>query len=196
MPVSAFNIFSINNLNKIEQLIWDFFQQGVKNKKSAFHYPTIATGNERRFNLRTVILREVVRDSHIIIFHTDIRSKKIEELKSNNRLHLHVYDKKNKIQIQAEGKAEIFNKVKLNELTWNSLSNNTKSAYLIKETPGIKIKSEKDFSYLDEKKGFRNFAIVKVGIKKITFLNLNYDGNKKAFFEYGKNNIKYFWIVP
>ena len=196
MPVSAFNIFSINNLNKIEQLIWDFFQQGVKNKKSAFHYPTIATGNERRFNLRTVILREVVRDSHIIIFHTDIRSKKIKELKSNNRLHLHVYDKKNKIQIQAEGKAEIFNKVKLNELTWNSLSNNTKSAYLIKETPGIKIKSEKDFSYLDEKKGFRNFAIVKVGIKKITFLNLNYDGNKKAFFEYGKNNIKYFWIVP
>ena len=196
MPVSAFNIFSTNNLNKIEQLIWDFFQQGVKNKKSAFHYPTIATGNERRFNLRTVILREVVRESHIIIFHTDIRSKKIEELKSNNRLHLHVYDKKNKIQIQAEGKAEIFNKVKLNELTWNSLSNNTKSAYLIKETPGIKIKSEKDFNYLDEKKGFRNFAIVKVGIKKITFLNLNYDGNKKAFFEYGKNNIKYFWIVP
>ncbi|RPH04893.1 MAG: hypothetical protein CBC53_005860 [Alphaproteobacteria bacterium TMED93] len=196
MPISAFNIFSINNLNKIEQLIWDFFQQGVKNKKSAFHYPTIATGNERRFNLRTVILREVVRESHIIIFHTDIRSKKIEELKSNNRLHLHVYDKKNKIQIQAEGKAEIFNKVKLNELTWNSLSNNTKSAYLIKETPGIKIKSEKDFNYLDEKKGFRNFAIVKVGIKKITFLNLNYDGNKKAFFEYGKNNIKYFWIVP
>ena len=196
MPVSAFNIFSINNLNKIEQLIWDFFQQGVKNKKSAFHYPTIATGNERRFNLRTVILREVVRDSHIIIFHTDIRSKKIKELKSNNQLHLHVYDKKNKIQIQAEGKAEIFNKVKLNELTWNSLSNNTKSAYLIKETPGIKIKSEKDFSYIDEKKGFRNFAIIKVGIKKITFLNLNYDGNKKACFEYGKNNIKYFWIVP
>jgi len=196
MPISVFNIFSINNLNKIEQLIWDFFQQGVKNKKSAFHYPTIATGNERRFNLRTVILREVVRESHIIIFHTDIRSKKIEELKSNNRLYLHVYDKKNKIQIQAEGKAEIFNKVKLNELTWNSLSNNTKSAYLIKETPGIKIKSEKDFNYLDEKKGFRNFAIVKVGIKKITFLNLNYDGNKKAFFEYGKNNIKYFWIVP
>ena len=196
MPVSAFNIFSTNNLNKIEQLIWDFLQQAVKNKKSAFHYPTIATGNERRFNLRTVILREVVRESHIIIFHTDIRSKKIKELKSNNQLHLHVYDKKNKIQIQAEGKAEIFNKVKLNELVWNSLSNNTKSAYLVKETPGIKIKSEKDFNYLDEKKGFRNFAIVKVGIKKITFLNLNYDGNKKALFEYGKKNIKYFWIAP
>ena len=60
----------------------------------------------------------------------------------------------------------------------------------------MKIKSEKDFNYLDEKKGFRNFAIVKVGIKKITFLNLNYDGNKKALFEYGKKNIKYFWIVP
>ena len=44
----------------------------------------------------------------MIVFHTDIRSQKIAELKSNNKLFLHIYDKKNKIQIQAEGKAKIF----------------------------------------------------------------------------------------
>ena len=65
------------------------------------------------------MLRQVIREENIVVFHTDIRSKKIAELKSsNNKLLLHIYDKKNKIQIQAEGKAKIFNKVKLNNLIW------------------------------------------------------------------------------
>ena len=38
MATSAFNIFSENNLKKIEQLIWDFFQQGVKKNKVSFSF--------------------------------------------------------------------------------------------------------------------------------------------------------------
>ena len=196
MTASAFSVFSINNLKKIEQLIWDFFQQGVKNKKSAFHFPTIATCSEKSFNLRTVVLRQVLREDNIVVFHTDIRSKKIAELKSNNKLLLHIYDKKNKIQIQAEGKAKIFYKVKLNKLTWGSLSDNTKSAYLIKETPGKKIANEKDLKYLSHDDGYNNFSIVKVKISKIIFLHLNHNGNKKALLKYERKNNKYFWLVP
>ena len=196
MTASAFSVFSINNLKKIEQLIWDFFQQGVKNKKSAFHFPTIATCSKKSFNLRTVVLRQVIREDNIVVFHTDIRSKKITELKSNNKLLLHIYDKKNKIQIQAEGKAKVFYKVKLNKLTWSSLSDNTKSAYLIKETPGKKIANVKDFKYLSHDNGYNNFSIVKVKISKIIFLHLSHNGNKKALFKYERKNNKYFWLVP
>ena len=94
--------------------------------------PTIATCGEKTFNLRTVVLRKVIREEHTIVFHTDIRSQKITELKSNNKLFLHIYDKKNKIQIQAEGKAKIFYETKFNDIVWKSLSDNTKSVYLIK----------------------------------------------------------------
>ena len=41
MLAKSSNIFSSKDLNTIERLIWDYFQQGVRNKKSAFHYPTI-----------------------------------------------------------------------------------------------------------------------------------------------------------
>ena len=41
-----FNVFSVNNLKKIDKLIWDFLKQGVKNRKSAFHYPTVATSGD------------------------------------------------------------------------------------------------------------------------------------------------------
>ena len=81
MNTKNFNSLTTNNLKKIEQLIWDSFKQGVKNKKSSFHYPTIATCGNKTFNLRTVILRNVIRENRIIDFHTDHRSKKIMELK-------------------------------------------------------------------------------------------------------------------
>ena len=138
MLTSTLDIFSINELKKVEELIWNFFQQGVKNKNSAFHYPTIASCGKKSFNMRTVILRKVEREDHVIVFYTDHRSKKIIELKNNNQVVLHVYDKKNEIQIQAEGKVKILNKVKLNELTWNSLSKYTRQAYLTKKAPGKK----------------------------------------------------------
>ena len=57
MNTKNFNSLTTNNLKKIEQLIWDSFKQGVKNKKSSFHYPTIATCGNKTFNLRTVNTR-------------------------------------------------------------------------------------------------------------------------------------------
>ena len=99
----------------------------------------------KTFSLRTVITREIIIKDHIIIFHTDIRSKKIQDLKQNNLIIFHIYDKKNNIQIQAEGKVKIFNKSKQTERVWNSLSNKTKASYLIKENPEKKINNEKTF---------------------------------------------------
>ena len=145
MPKRTLNVFSTNNLKKVEELIWDFFQQGVKN---------------------------------------------------NNQLFLHVYDKKNEIQIQAEGKVKILNKVKLNQLTWNSLSNYAKQAYLTKKAPGKKIIDNKDLEYFNNQDGYKNFTIVKVKINKIIFLQLNQNGNKKFLVKYGKKNINYNWLVP
>ena len=108
MATSAFNIFSKNNLKKIEQLIWDFFQQGVKNKKSVFHLPTIATCGDKTFNLRTVVLRKVIREEHILVFHTDIRSQKIAELKSNNNYFYTYMIKKIKYKSKQKEKQKYF----------------------------------------------------------------------------------------
>ena len=76
MVAKSFNIFSSKDLNIIERLIWDYFQQGVRNKKSAFHYPTIGTFSKSSFSLRTVILRNVIRKERTISFATDNEARK------------------------------------------------------------------------------------------------------------------------
>ena len=76
------------------------------------------------------------------------------------------------------------------------LSDNTKLSYLINEKPGKKISNEKDFKYLTNDEGYKNFAIIRVKINKINFLHLNHNGNKRALFKYERKNNKYYWLVP
>ena len=197
MLVKSTNTFSSTNLKKIEQLIWDFFIQGVKNKKSAFHYPTIGTSNGKDFNLRTVILRKVIKENRTIIFFTDFRSKKIKELSINNKVKIHIYDKKNQIQIQADGLAKIIRNSKNSKMIWDSLSTYSKAIYLTKNPPGTIIKNAKtNLEKLDHNKAYGNFTIVNVEISKIYFLKLNSEINKKAMIKYENKNNKYHWLIP
>ena len=197
MLVKSINAFSSNNLKKIEQLIWDFFIQGVKNKKSAFHYPTIGTSNGKKFNLRTVILRKVIKEDRTITFFTDFRSNKIKELSINNAVKIHIYDKKNQIQIQADGLAEIIHKNNQSKIIWDSLSIYSKSIYLTKKPPGTIIKDEIiDLEKLDYLKAYENFSMVNVEIYKIYFLRLNSELNKKAMIKYKNKNVEYYWLIP
>lgn len=197
MLVKSINAFSSNNLKKIENLIWDFFIQGVKNKKSAFHYPTIGTSNGKNLNLRTVILRKVIKEMRLITFFTDFRSNKIKELSINNEVKIHIYDKKNQIQIQADGLAEIIHKSDQSQMIWDSLPSYSKSIYLTKKPPGTIIKNEKiDLEKLDYLKAYENFTMVNIEISKIYFLKLSREVNKKAMIKYEHKNIKYYWLIP
>ena len=169
----------------------------MKNKKSAFHYPTIGTSNGKDFNLRTVILRKVIKENRTIIFFTDFRSKKIKELSINNKVKIHIYDKKNQIQIQADGLAKIIRNSKNSKMIWDSLSTYSKAIYLTKNPPGTIIKNAKtNLEKLDHNKGYGNFTIVNVEISKIYFLKLNSEINKKAMIKYENKNNKYHWLIP
>ena len=92
-----------NDLDKIVDAIWDLLLIGKNKSKSEFHQGYIATYNNNYPSIRTVVLRHVNKSKNTISFHTDIRSKKIEELKNNNKLSMLFYDHGKKIQLKISG---------------------------------------------------------------------------------------------
>ena len=68
------NFFS--DLDKGELKIWDLLAQGVVNKKSKFHTPTLSTVNGNMINSRTIILRKVDNKTKMLFFYSDSRSRK------------------------------------------------------------------------------------------------------------------------
>ena len=169
-----------NDLDKTVDALWDLLLIGKNKSKSEFHQGYIATYNNNYPSIRTVVLRHVNKSKNTISFHTDIRSKKIEELKDNNKLSMLFYDHGKKIQLKISGDAIIHNENDQSRNAWDQSRSFSKKCYIVENAPGTS--SDKPVSgYLPEheqdlpnedvlEKGYANFTLVEIQISKSSFL--------------------------
>ncbi len=196
-----------NDLDKIVDALWDLLLIGKNKSKSEFHQGYIATYNNNYPSIRTVVLRHVNKSKNTISFHTDIRSKKIEELKDNNKLSMLFYDHGKKIQLKISGDAVIHNENDLSRNAWDQSRSFSKKCYIVENAPGTS--SDKPVSgYLPEheqdlpnedvlEKGYANFTLVEIQISNIEWLYLHRDGHRRALFTFENNVlIKKSWLTP
>ena len=81
-PLSCYD-----NLEDMLDYAWSLLARGVKNRKSAFHTPTVATiGIDDVPHLRTVVLRGCDEQQR---FHTDKRSAKVLEISAKPNAAIH-----------------------------------------------------------------------------------------------------------
>ena len=102
------------NFDEIIKKIWLMLNDAVTNRSSQFRIPVFICGTQNDFDGRIVVLRKSDQDNNLIQFHSDIRSDKIEKLKSNNKASLIFYDKEEKIQVRAKVECTVNHK---NEVT-------------------------------------------------------------------------------
>ena len=196
-----------NDLDKIVDALWDLLLIGKNKSKSEFHQGYIATYNNNYPSIRTVVLRHVNKSKNTISFHTDIRSKKIEELKDNNKLSMLFYDHGKKIQLKISGDAIIHNENDQSRNAWDQSRSFSKKCYIVENAPGTS--SDKPISgYLPEheqdlpkedvlEKGYANFTLVEIQISNIEWLYLHRDGHRRALFTFENNVlIKKSWLTP
>tara|TARA_B100000674_G_scaffold133607_1_gene103234 strand:- start:1959 stop:2588 length:630 start_codon:yes stop_codon:yes gene_type:complete len=196
-----------NDLDKIIDAVWDLLLIGKNKSKSEFHQGYISTYSNNYPSIRTVVLRHVNKSKNTISFHTDIRSKKIEELKDNGKISMLFYDHGKKIQLKISGNAIINNNNEQSRQAWDQSRSFSKKCYIVEKPPGTK--SDNAVSgYADEhehelpsndilEKGFNNFTLVDIHIASIEWLYLHRDGHRRAFFTFDSNTlINKTWLTP
>ena len=99
-----------NDIDKIYDEIWSRLRIGKKDRNSEFHQCYVASSGNEFPSVRTVVLRHVDKDLLTIGFHTDIRSSKINDIKTNSNVTVLLYDHAAKIQLKINGIAEINHK--------------------------------------------------------------------------------------
>ena len=189
------NFFS--DLNKGESKIWDLLAQGVVNKKSKFHTPTLSTINGNEINSRTIILRKVDNKTKMLFFYSDFRSRKVLNIKQNNNVTVHLYEPRFKLQVQLYGNANIENKTKKTKDIWSSLRNFSKKNYLSVLSPGEKINNLDDIKYnADNEEAFYNFSLINFKVTKLECLQLSDIKNIRVEFIYSESSDKKYYMVP
>ena len=189
------NFFS--DLDKGELKIWDLLAQGVVNKKSKFHTPTLSTVNGNMINSRTIILRKVDNKTKMLFFYSDSRSRKVLNIIQNNNVTVHLYEPRFKLQVQLYGYAKIENNSEKTKNIWSSLNSFSKKNYLSALSPGEKINSLDNLKYnKDNEEAFYNFSLIYFKVSKLEYLQLSDIKNIRVEFFYTEGSDKKYYLVP
>ena len=192
-----FNINFFNTLAFSENKIWDLLLQGVANKKSKFHTPTLSTIADNRVNSRTIILRKVLKSIKTLVFYSDVRSKKCLDIKKNKNCTIHIYENRYNLQTQLYGYATLETKTRKTKTIWKGLNEFSKKNYSSKTSPGHKIRNHKNLQYYrDDENSYNNFSLINFKVFKIECLQLLNNNNQRVEFIYKGNLIQRNRIVP
>ena len=182
---------------------WENINLGIQKAEHDYHSFVLSTISSNGPDSRTVILRAFDEDKPAIWFHSDRRSKKILHLKKNEKVSALFYDKSRKIQLRINGFAHIEEDIKNNKRIWESMKPESKICYMGPYAPSQRInqfelntpkKSAHNLNEEDENLGLSRFCRIRIKIKKIDWLKLDYKGHQRLEFEFGKE-IKVQWIA-
>lgn len=211
------NIFSIQDMNEeviinnigynleaLEKDCWLRLVNGAVKGRDPFHTPCVATVSNGEVNMRTVVLRKALPALRELRFHTDIRSKKWEELAINNSISALFYDASSRIQLRVKGKGVLHFNNDITAEAWTKTALSSRRCYLTDESPssfsaiptsGLTEKIEQENFTLEESEvGKEHFGIVAIQVESIEWLWLHHAGHRRAYFNYALDN--YSWMIP
>ena len=195
-----------NDLDKTYSKIWNLLDAGLKNRDAPFHIPVFICGSDNKFDGRIVVLRGVDKNEKKIWFHSDIRSNKINILKSNPEETLLFYDKNEKIQLRISGNTKINYQNSITKKSWQKTAHMSRQCYLGEEAPGsnTSIPTSGLTTVIDNLKytkeeseiGYKNFCVIETFIKSIEWLYLAAKGHRRAYFSLNKKKLEKKWLIP
>jgi pyridoxamine 5'-phosphate oxidase len=192
------------NLSDLERDCWSRLVTGAQKSRHPFHTPSVASFSTEGINLRTVVLRKAIAETHELRFHTDIRSPKWEELDLNPLISVLFYDATERIQLRVKGKAKLHVTNGLTREAWEKTTMSSRKCYLTEFSPSSLVASptsglteaieQEKFTLSESEVGYQNFGIVSIQVESIDWLWLNHAGHRRAFFDYTRDSFQ--WMIP
>lgn len=194
------------NLDGVLQDCWHRLINATHKVKHPFHNPTIATVNNAVPELRTVVLRKVIQKENSLVFYTDYRSPKINQIKKCNIISWLFYDPKTKLQLRIKTMATIHNQDEIAKKNWDNSRVESRKCYLTHSAPstittiatdGIpEILRDIKLTNDNTNNSFIHFAVIENKVIEIDWLLFGHDGHRRAKFFIGDHANQQTWIIP
>lgn len=199
----------LNDIAASLEEAWRLLLEGSNDRKSPLHTPAVATVRDDGIpSQRIMVLRDAVRDSRMLRFHTDFRASKVADVGQNGPMSVLGYHRDAKVQLRLSGLGRIETSSAACDAAWDDATLYGKRCYLADPAPGSMV--EAPTSGLDpsvegrKPEGFEvapardNFAILLFEIRQIEWLHLAHTGHRRALFSWDDNSNQWGgqWLVP
>jgi hypothetical protein len=170
--------------------------EGVTNRRSPFHTPTLATiGLDGAPRARTLVLRGFDPAARTLRLHTDARSAKVAELAAEPRCALHGYDAAGGLQLRLTGRATVHDDA-VAEAAWQASRPSSRACYAIAPGPGTPV-AEPPPAPRDPEAGRRHFRAILLRFERLEWLDLAASGHRRARFAWpAEGPPATTWLVP
>ena len=180
-----------NDLKEMYEYAWRLITRGTVDQKSPARHPTFGTiGLLGMPELRTVVLRDANQKTASIEVHTDVKSTKVEELKLNPNVGIHIWFPSSKLQVRIKAVSEIKTGNAIKQ-QWEKTPDVSRISYGTLPTPGTIIQSS--FAY-EKPANFERFCIINVNIEEMDLTHLGVRHTRALFTK--KTNWSGSWLAP
>ena len=154
-----------------------------------------------------MVLRAVDAARRLLLFHTDVRSEKVSNIRQHANASLLFYDPATKVQVVAQGIAFVHTDDMFADRLWDDSTPASLKMYPGKLPPGT-IAAMPSCNELQSARGRvpeieagrRNFAAIVVAVSELEWLQLSRDGNYRVRFIFSRDDdtisMAGQWLIP
>ena len=165
---------------------------GHAKKRHPFRYFSLATIENDKPQQRTVVLRKTLVDLSLVFF-TDKRTQKIEDLQHNSACSALFYHPKKLLQIRVTGTAELITDKEQIASYWHTVQEASKKDYTTSIAPGSTIKNPDAIAYTTEE---NHFCPVKIIPTSLEYLRLKRPNHLRVLFSRDDKDWTGAFLVP
>ncbi|ANM32111.1 hypothetical protein ABI59_05980 [Acidobacteria bacterium Mor1] len=157
---------------------------------SAYRWPALATAGPAA---RVVVLRELRRAPLRLSVYTDVRTAKVEQLRTDPRAELLFFDRDSLRQLRVAGRVTVHHGDDVARQAWGDRSH-LQEDYARLFPPGSP--SDADGAGALSGDGFDNFAVLRLDAESLDWLQLSREGHRRARFHAAEAGWDGSWVVP
>jgi len=195
----------IKSLDDYLKISWNLLFRAAITRKGDFQKGMLTTlSQKRKPSARIVVLREVVTDKRQLIFFTDVRSPKVEEMKQQPEVGWLFWDESRKLQIRMNGSVSFHASDSYSQQFWDSLPIAARKSYATTAAPSGIADMDTDglpndweqLTKADTNKFYPNFLVVTTKVDFMQCLHLHQKGHQHAQFRWQDGYWQQNWLVP
>jgi pyridoxamine 5'-phosphate oxidase len=169
---------------------------GATTPTHAFRWPVVSSvAADGGPDSRIVVLRRFDPAARLLVFHTDVRSAKVADLRRNPRCGFLFYEPDDRLQLRVRTAATLHHADEFARREFDAQSPFNRASYAGAGVPGANEPADAPFDYppkppVDEAVAFGHFLAVACVIERIDALELQPSGHRRAVVEWVNGEVR------
>lgn len=198
LPVTDSPVLALADLTDAARtwaLLCRWLHTGATTPTHAFRWPVVSTLSAGGLpEARVVVLRRFDEAARLLVFHTDVRSAKVTELRRHPHCGFLFHDPDDRLQVRLRTGVTVHHADEFARREFDGLSAHNKATYSTVTLPGVELPIDAPFDYppkppADEAVSFSHFAAVACVVRSADVLELHPTGHRRAVFDWAGGEV-------